>query len=573
MPWVESLADPQELRRCIRDLVALSTLPAIWTGYGPQQIADSVAAALVSMLDADFIYVALPEEGGRSLIEVIHPGDATSPASVRAIRDALRRDLVRRSERTAVIADPIGGGTLRLASAPVGFGGTAVLVAGSSRQPDFPTEVQRLLLSIAANDTAVALQRWQAEADERRFVSLIERSPDFIGVASLDGRPQYVNPAGLAIVGLSQLDRDCHVFDFLAPEERGRARDLCWPLAISSGRWSGELNFRHFRTGNTIPFLVDWFRIDNPRTGDPMNIATVSRDLTARNQAEASLRHLNETLEQRVARRTIELADANEKLVREIDERRRADARSQKLQHELAHAGRLSTAGQMAAAMAHEINQPLTAVINSVNAARRLLSDSGRDRIGTVREIMEEAVEQSLRVGQIIRRLRDFVTRGETEKRIESVAALVLEASALAQTGSGMLGTQIRYDFDPGVSIVLANRIQIQQVLVNLIRNALEAMAHTERPALDLTTRGLAGDMVEIAVADSGPGISAEVAARLFEPFISTKPDGMGLGLSICRSIVEAHGGELGSEPNPTGGTIFRFTLPAAPVAGESRDG
>jgi C4-dicarboxylate-specific signal transduction histidine kinase len=304
-----------------------------------------------------------------------------------------------------------------------------------------------------------------------------------------------------------------------------------------------------------------------------MNIATVSRDLTARNQAEASLRHLNETLEQRVARRTIELADANEKLVREIDERRRADARSQKLQHELAHAGRLSTAGQMAAAMAHEINQPLTAVINSVNAARRLLSDSGRDRIGTVREIMEEAVEQSLRVGQIIRRLRDFVTRGETEKRIESVAALVLEASALAQTGSGMLGTQIRYDFDPGVSIVLANRIQIQQVLVNLIRNALEAMAHTERPALDLTTRGLAGDMVEIAVADSGPGISAEVAARLFEPFISTKPDGMGLGLSICRSIVEAHGGELGSEPNPAGGTIFRFTLPAAPVAGESRDG
>jgi PAS domain S-box-containing protein len=572
MPWVENLSDPKELQHCIRDLVVLSTLPAIWTGYGPQQIADSVAIALVSMLNADFVYVALPEQQDRSFIEVVHPGKGIAPGSLGAFRAALRRSLTQRSEQTTNIANPVGDGKIRVASAPIGVGGNAVLIAGSGLQPDFPTEVQRLLLSIAANDATVALQRWHAEADERRFVSLIERSSDFIGFASLDGRQQYLNPAGLAVVGLSQIDRDAHVIDFIAHEDRSRARDECWPAVIRTGRWAGELRFQHFPTGNTVPFLVDWFRIDNPRTHQPMNIATVSRDLTARKQAEADLRDLNETLEHRVAARTVELGLANEKLVREIIERQRADARSLQLQRELSYAGRLSMAGQMAAALAHEINQPLTAITNSVNAARRLLSNGGRDRMDTVREIMDEAAEQSLRVGQIIRRLRDFVTRGETEKRAESVTSLIEEANSLAQIGSGIPAVQVDFDFDPNVSTVFANRIQIQQVLVNLIRNAFEAMADVERRALRLNTRMLTSDMIEIAVADSGPGISDEVAMHLFEPFISTKRDGMGLGLSICRSIIEAHGGELHGEPNPAGGTIFRFTLPAASMAVENYD-
>jgi C4-dicarboxylate-specific signal transduction histidine kinase len=162
------------------------------------------------------------------------------------------------------------------------------------------------------------------------------------------------------------------------------------------------------------------------------------------------------------------------------------------------------------------------------------------------------------------------VTRGETEKRAESVTSLIEEANSLAQIGSGTPGVQVDFDFDPNVSTVFANRIQIQQVLVNLIRNAFEAMADVERRALRLNTRMLTSDMIEIAVADSGPGISDEVAMHLFEPFISTKRNGMGLGLSICRSIIEAHGGKLHGEPNPAGGTIFRFTLPT--TLGEHHD-
>src|SRR5689334_7060569 len=213
MPWIESLSNPQELQRCIRDLVALSNLAAVWTHYVPQQIADGLASSLVSMLNADFVYVLLPEERDRPLIEVTHPGKISS-YPLGAIRDTLRRDLNRRSELTTFIANPIGDGKLRVAAAPIGFGGDAILVAGSGQQSGFPTEVQRLLLRIAASNATVALLHWQAEADESRFVSLVERSSDFIGFASLDGRPQYLNPAGLALVGLSQLDRNVHVLDF-----------------------------------------------------------------------------------------------------------------------------------------------------------------------------------------------------------------------------------------------------------------------------------------------------------------------------------------------------------------------
>jgi PAS domain S-box-containing protein len=567
MPWIENISNPQELQRCIRDLVVLSTLAATWTNCAPQQIVDSLASSLVSMLDADFVYILLPEERDRPLIEVTHPGKRILSYPLGAIRDTLRRDLNRRSELT-FIANPIGDGKLRVAMAPIGFGGDAILVAGSEQQSGFPTEVQRLLLRIAASNATVALQHWQAEADERRFVSLVERSSDFIGFASLDGRPQYLNPAGFALVGLSQLDRNVHVLDFIASADRSGAREY-WQIVVRTGRWSGELNFQNFGAGNTVPFLVNWFRIDDPRTRRPLNIAMVGRDLTVSKRAETHLRHLNETLEHRVSKRARELLVANTRLRNEINERERADARLQQLQRELSHAGRLSTAGQMAAALAHEINQPLTAVTNSVNAVRRLLSNRGCERISTVREIMGEAAEQALRVGQIIRRLREFVTRAETEKRNESVPAMIEEASAFAQAGSGILGVQVEIDFDPNASVVFVNRIQVQQVLTNLIRNALEAMATSQQRRLGLSTQLLDDGMIEISVKDSGSGISAEVVSQLFEPFVSTKLEGMGLGLSICRSIVVAHGGELRSEPNPVGGTIFRFTLPTVGGAGD----
>jgi PAS domain S-box-containing protein len=476
----------------------------------------------------------------------------------------LRGASIGRFDQISIIDNPFGKGTLRVTAVPIGFGGDALIVVGSAN-PQFPTETHRLLLGIAANAATIALQRWYAEAEQRRLAALIEQSSEFIGFASLDGKPRYLNAAGCELLGLSGIEdlTRLSVFDFIAPQEQARARHELLPLAMRTGRWLGELNFRHFKTGEIIPFLVDWFRIDDPRTGRPMNIATVSRDLRGQKKLEAELRRLNESLEQRVALRTVELQDTLQRLTFEASERVRADFRAHELQLELLHSSRFSAAGQMAGALAHELNQPLTAFTNSVNAVRRLIAKGAHQRIDTVRDILNEAADQAVRAGEIIRRLREFVTRGETEKRIENLPTLIQESSDFASAGTGAHGVQVHLRFDPRAEAVFGNRIQLQQVMVNLFRNAHEATAHSERRELDVGTLRHDDETIEITVADHGPGLADEIATHVFEPFHTTKHNGMGLGLSICHSIVEAHGGKMRYQPNSGGGAIFCVTLPA----------
>jgi two-component system sensor kinase FixL len=178
-----------------------------------------------------------------------------------------------------------------------------------------------------------------------------------------------------------------------------------------------------------------------------------------------------------------------------------------------------------------------------------------------IRDAIERAAEQALRAGQIIRRLRQFVARGESERHIESLAKLIEEASALALIGIKESGVRVGFALDPRMTFVLVDKVQIQQVLLNLIRNAIEAMQETTRRVLTIATAQRDGGVVEISVADTGPGIAPTIAGQLFQPFITTKPEGMGIGLSISRTIIEAHGGHLWAEPNPDGGTTFRMTL------------
>lgn len=249
--------------------------------------------------------------------------------------------------------------------------------------------------------------------------------------------------------------------------------------------------------------------------------------------------------------------------IRDLTERQETEARLQELQAELVHVSRLTALGEMASALAHEINQPLSAIANYMKGSRRLLEGSGDQRVLQVRDAMDKAADQAQRAGQIIRRLRDFVARGESERRIEDVRKLTEEASALALVGAKDRGVRVRFELAPQADFVLADKVQIQQVLLNLIRNAIEAMEDCERRDLTIATAALSGNMIEISVADTGAGIAPEIAAQLFQPFVTSKPQGMGVGLSISRTIIEAHGGTIGPRSNPGGGTVFSFTLPA----------
>lgn len=249
--------------------------------------------------------------------------------------------------------------------------------------------------------------------------------------------------------------------------------------------------------------------------------------------------------------------------IRDLTERQNTEARLQELQSELVHISRLTAMGEMASTLAHELNQPLSAISNYLKGTRRLLEGSDNEKSKVMRDALEKAADQAMRAGQIIRRLRDFVSRGESERRVESITKLVEEASALALVGVKDRGIRTQFQFDPSVDLVLADRVQIQQVLLNLIRNAMDAMETTQTRDLVISVISIDDGYVRVSVADSGSGIGPEVAEQLFQPFITTKRHGMGVGLSISRTIIEAHGGRIWVEPNSPDGTIFHFTLAA----------
>lgn len=246
--------------------------------------------------------------------------------------------------------------------------------------------------------------------------------------------------------------------------------------------------------------------------------------------------------------------------VRDLTDRQEAERRIEDLQTELLHASRLSVMGQMASTMAHELNQPLTAVTNYLEAGRHLMSTGAAppDRIA---DLMEKAIGQAQRAGEVIRQLRQFVSKGETERRTQNLNQLVEEALALGLVGARQLGVRVSLELEQELPFVVVDPVQIQQVVLNLVRNAVEAMEAVERRELTVATR-VNEDEIEASVADTGPGIAPELADRLFQPFVTTKKTGMGLGLSICREIIEAHHGHLTASPRQGGGTVFRLTLP-----------
>jgi two-component system sensor kinase FixL len=247
--------------------------------------------------------------------------------------------------------------------------------------------------------------------------------------------------------------------------------------------------------------------------------------------------------------------------IRDLTERQQTEARLQELQSELVHISRLTAMGEMASTLAHELNQPLSAIANYLKGSRRLLEGASDEKSAAMRDALDKAADQAMRAGHIIRRLRDFVARGESERRVESITKLVEEASALALVGVKDLGIRVQFQFHPGIDLVIADRVQVQQVVLNLIRNAMDAMETSQTRDLIVAIAPADGGQVRISVTDSGSGISPEIAEQLFQPFITTKRHGMGVGLSISRAIVEAHNGRIWVEPNPTGGTIFHFTL------------
>jgi two-component system sensor kinase FixL len=366
---------------------------------------------------------------------------------------------------------------------------------------------------------------------EERFRRVVDAAPNAMVMVNMAGRIEMVNAQAVRVFGYSGSELLGQPVEILVPERfRFRHPDLrdafyAEPRARPMG--AGRDLYARRKDGTEFPVEIGLNPIE---TEEGTMVLSAIVDITERKRLE--------------------------------DQRQRAEKRVQDIQSELLHVSRLSTMGQMASTLAHELNQPLTAVTNYLQGLRRLLHEGRADPQRAI-EVIDRAVEQAARAGQVIRRLREFVAKGESDHRLENLNVVVDEAVGLAMVGSRHQGVRISVELDPKTPPVFIDKIQIQQVILNLVRNALEAMGQTGRREVTVSTQAR-GRSVEMRVADSGPGLAAEIAERLFEPFLTTKKTGMGLGLSICREIVEAHRGRISATANHPSGTVFSVTLPAA---------
>jgi C4-dicarboxylate-specific signal transduction histidine kinase len=293
------------------------------------------------------------------------------------------------------------------------------------------------------------------------------------------------------------------------------------------------MRFRHFKTGDPIPVLYSAFRIDDPETGQPVSVGNVCRDITEHKRAEA------EALEN--------------------------DRRYSEMQVELAHANRVSTMGQLAASIAHEVSQPFAAMVTNADATLRWLR-AGSSHLDKVHQGLTNIVEDGHRAGAVIDRIRALMKKAPPQKDRLEINEVVLEIIELTRGEAMKHGISVLTELADQLPLVEVDRVQVQQVLLNLIVNALEATGATNDGPKELliSTGRVETNGVLVGVQDSGPGLKPAMLERIFEPFYTTKSTGLGLGLSICRSIIEAHGGQLWARINQRRGATFQFTLPGA---------
>jgi len=258
-------------------------------------------------------------------------------------------------------------------------------------------------------------------------------------------------------------------------------------------------------------------------------------------------------------------------VVRDITRTQETERRLNELQAELLHVSRVNAMSAMASGLAHELNQPLAAAMNYLSAVRRLLPEGGGPAAARASQGVDRAIDEITRTGKVVRGLREFIRKGRTERSEQAIGKVIEEAMALGLVGAGDIGVKVRIFVERNLPSIVVDRVQIQQVLTNLIRNAIEAMSESDAPQLKIEARQIPEGIV-ISVADTGPGLPPEIERNLFKPFFSTKSEGMGIGLSICKTIVESHGGRLEAESEPGWGATFRMVLPFNPGgAGDDR--
>jgi len=403
------------------------------------------------------------------------------------------------------------------------------VVSTHFRKPGRPSDAEMRLTELYARQATQTIERKRAEEEHIQLAAIVETSSDFIGIASLTGRAFFLNPAGRRMIGLRDDERIPEdIREYVAPEDRDRVRDEIVPAVERAGFWDGEIALRHVLTGVGIPVLQHVFYTREPQSGKPLTLATVCRDITRR---------------------------------------RRAEQAASRAQQEIAHATRLLSMGELTASIAHEVNQPLAAIVSNGNACIRWF-DREVPELAQARSSLDSIIRDANRASEIVRRIRTFANKETMPRSQLNVNEVIREVLSLTNDELRRAGVLLKIQLADLLPPVIADRIELQQVVLNLVINSIEAMrAVADRPrCLAITSAALAPANIEVTVADSGNRVFPAHLPRLFEAFFTTKAQGLGLGLAISRRIIESHGGILGAREQTGDGLTIAFTLPASGV-------
>lgn len=527
----------------MRDLVAVSTIPATWVGREPPTIAAGLADALVGSLRLDFAFVRLRDPSTGTTADAAR-GDAWPDFD-----DWLRQQDVWDKVAVPDVGHP-GEGVTGLVL-PVGPHGEGGLVAVASRRADFPTDTDQLLVSVAANQAAMAFQNARLAEERRDAAEALRHSRDELELIVAERTEELrqataelqtildASPIGIVLFRRDFTVQRCNaaferIFGWTS-EELTRRPGL---LAGDTDGWAPVLDALDKAAG---PFRMEirMRRKDGTEFDAGVACAPLTTDAGSRAGFVAN--------------------------IGDISDRKRAEASLRKTQDELAHVTRVMTLGELAASIAHEINQPLTAIIADASVSLNLLSRPYPD-LAMVRQVLSEILADGHRAGDVIKRLRQLATKADPHRTVLDMNSVIGEVAALVDSEIQKHGATLRVVLASGLPAVSGDRIQLQQVLINLVMNGLEAMdAVTDRPRrLTIRSESKPGPMVRVSVHDVGVGIESESADRMFDAFFTTKPAGMGMGLSISRSIIDGHGGRLWAAANTKCGATVHFELPAA---------
>lgn len=534
------------LRIALRDLIALSTLPAAWVGRDPISIAEGLADVLVGALQLDFVFVRLRDRGSGE------PVDVARGNVWKEFPEWLQSHTAQPGQylRNDIISD-VGGVEKRHRGlvTSIGFDCDSGFVAAASDRADFPNETDKLLLSVATNHAAMAFHSAQLVRDLRIAEERLRQARDELEMKVTERTCELrrtsaelqtifdASPLAMVLVRRDFTVQRCNsAFERLvgwsADEVLGRRIQLAETI---EGRW--------------MPLSS---RLDRGHGFSGVEIRMVRKDGS---EFDANLACA--PLGDEEGRPTGLVAN-----IEDISDRKRAEEALHKAQTELAHVTRLTMLGEMAASIAHEINQPLTAIVSNAAASLNWLARPEVE-LDKVRDALAEIVTEGHRAGDVIQRTRQLATKSDAHKTSLNINDVIQHIVPLVRTEVQKHHASLRVALASALPRVFGDPVQLEQVIINLAMNGAEAMATVvDRPRELVIRSEPREDRVVVAVEDAGVGLEPTDVDRLFNAFFTTKPAGMGMGLSISRSIIEGHGGRLWATPNVTHGATFQFALP-----------